>query len=299
MATIEAIAPARECGNAAALTRASNGAASPGCLTDDDLLTDHVDAVLLAATTNCNLRCTYCAVSQPWYTGHDFDFTHIEKLVREMVAAKVVCVQISGHGETTIIPNWEAYCKYFQDSGIHVLITTNFSTLYSESEIDAFARMSAITISIDTVDRELLKQIRRKVDLRTILYNMQRVRLRAVTDYGREPVYNWQCTLSDLVAPNLPEWVQMGLLNGVTKFTFGNLIEQKGLPMVLAREKAIIPHHVAKLELEPLQAACRSLTEAVVIARQAQAAVEMQPGIIEGINARLGELGVNTPFAIP
>src|ERR1700757_2642181 len=98
MAIIEAIAPARECGNAAALTRASNAAASPGCLTDDDMLTDHIDAVLLAATTNCNLRCTYCAVSQPWYTGHDFDFTHIEKLVQEMVAAKGIRVQISGHG---------------------------------------------------------------------------------------------------------------------------------------------------------------------------------------------------------
>src|ERR1700740_1396287 len=124
--------------------------------------------------------------------------SRVEKLVQEMVAAKVVFVQIRGQGETTIIPNWEAYCKYFQDSGIHVLITTNFSTVYSEPEIDAFARMSAITISIDTVDRELLKQIRRKVDLRTILYNMQRVRLRAVSHYGREPVYNWQCTLSDL-----------------------------------------------------------------------------------------------------
>jgi MoaA/NifB/PqqE/SkfB family radical SAM enzyme len=79
-----------------------------------------------------------------------------------MVAAKVAYVQISSHGETTIIPNWRAYCKYFQDSGIHVTITTNFATVFSDSEIDAFARMSSNTISIDTVDRELLKQIRRK-----------------------------------------------------------------------------------------------------------------------------------------
>jgi hypothetical protein len=61
--------------------------------------------------------------------------------------------------------------------------------------------MAWITISIDTVDRELLKQIRRKVDLRTILYNMQAIRLRAANCYwrepvcyGREPVFNWQCT---------------------------------------------------------------------------------------------------------
>jgi hypothetical protein len=226
-------------------------------------------------------------------------FSQIEKLVEQMARAKVEWVAINGHGETTIIPNWEVYCKYFLDHGIRVSITTNFANVFSDQEIDAFARMWAITVSIDTADRELLKQLRKKVDLRTILYNMQRVRLRAVSQYGREPIYNWQCTLSDLAAPKLAEWVQMGLLNGVTKFTFGNLIEHNDLPEVLTRDKAVIPRHVARLELEPLQAACHSLAEAVSLARRAQAAVEIQPGIVEGINARLAELGVNSPFAIP
>jgi Radical SAM superfamily len=265
---------------------------------DDDLVTDHVDMVLFETTTNCNRRCTYCGLSLPWYVGRDFDFSRVEKLVREMVAARVDAVQISGHGETTIIPNWETYCKWFQDHGIAVSITSNFSTIYSEAEVDAFARMSCITISIDTVDRELLKQVRRKVDLRTILYNMQRIRLRAVVQYGREPNFNWQCTLSDLVAPGLPEWVQMGLLNGVKNFTFGNLIEYKQLPEILARDKAVIPRHVARLEREPLLAACKSIADAVSLAQEAKANVIMQPGIVEGINARLGELGVNTPFAM-
>jgi hypothetical protein len=268
-------------------------------LTDDDLLTDHVDMVLFETTTNCNLRCTYCGLSLPWYVGSDFDFSRIDKLVREMVAANVKAVQISGHGETTVIPNWETYCKYFQDHGIGVSITSNFSTIYSDSEIEAFARMTCITISIDTVDRELLKQVRRKVDLRTILYNMQRIRLKALADYGREPNFNWQCTLSDLVAPKLPEWVQMGLLNGVKNFTFGNLIEYKELPELLARDGAMIPRHLARLEREPLLAACQTIADAVSLARKADANVIVQPGIVEGINARLGEFGVNSPFTIP
>lgn len=266
---------------------------------DEDLLTDHVDIVLFAITTNCNLRCTYCALSLPWYVGQDFDFSRIEKLVQEMVSARVAAVQISGHGETTIIPNWEAYCKYFQDHGIAVWITSNFAIVYSEAEIDAFAKMGCITISIDTVDRELLKQVRRKVDLRTILYNMQRVRARSVGHYWCEPNFNWQCTLSDLVVPGLPEWVQMGLLNGVTTFTFGNLVEYKELPEILARDKAVVPRHVARLEREPLLSACRSIAKAVSLAQTSNANVVMQPGIIEGINARLAQLGVNAPFVIP
>jgi MoaA/NifB/PqqE/SkfB family radical SAM enzyme len=267
-------------------------------LSEGDLLTDRVDVVIFETTTNCNLRCTYCGLSLPWYVGSDFDFSRIEKLVSEMAAAKVASVQISGHGETTMIPNWESFCKYFQDHGIALSITSNFATVYSEAEVDALARMAWITISIDTADRELLKQVRRKVDLRTILYNMQAIRLRAATHYGREPVFNWQCTLTDLVAPKLPEWVQMGLLNGVTNFTFGNLVEYKELPELLAREKAVIPRHVARLEKEPLLAACRSIAEAVSLAQKAKAVVNMQPGIIEGINARLAEFAINTPFTI-
>ena|SRR5215831_8011381 len=267
-------------------------------LTDDDLLADHVDVVLFETTTNCNLRCTYCALSLPWYMGSDFDFSRIDKLVREMVAANVKLVSISGHGETTVIPNWETYCKYFQDHGIEVSITSNFSTIYSDSEIEAFARMACITISIDTVDRELLRQVRRKVDLRTILYNMQRIRLKALAAYGREPNFNWQCTLSDLVAPKLTEWVQMGLLNGVKNFTFGNLIEYKELPELLARDGAMIPRHVARLEREPLLAACQTIADGVSLARKAGANVVVQPGILEGINPRLRELGINSPFTM-
>jgi hypothetical protein len=272
---------------------------APATLAPDDLLTNYVETVLFETTTNCNLRCTYCGLSLPWYVGSDFDFSRFERLVQEFVAAKVVSVQISGHGETTIIRNWETYCKYLQDHGIGVCITSNFSTVYSEAEVDALARMNWITISIDTVDRELLKQVRRKVDLRTVLYNMQTIRLRAVSQYGREPVFNWQCTLTDLVAPKLVEWVQMGLLNGVTNFTFGNLIEYKELPELLARDNAVIPRHVARLAREPLLQACTAITEAVLLARREKAVVNMQPGIVEGINESLKAFGINTPFAVP
>jgi len=271
-------------------------------LSEDDLLTDHVDTVLLESTTNCNLRCTYCKLSLPWYVGSDFNFSRIEKLVLEMVAAKTAAVQISGHGETTMISNWENFCKYFQDHGIAVCITSNFAKVFSEAEIDALARMAWITISIDTVDRELLKQVRRKVDLRTIVYNMQAIRLRAAAHYERQPIFNWQCTLTDLVTPKLSEWVQMGLLSGVTKFTFGNLLddkEYKELPELLAREDAVIPLHVARLEREPLLAACQSITEALSLAQKAKAIVYMQPGIVERINARLVEFGIDTPFTVP
>ena len=265
---------------------------------ESDLLTSRIDIVLFETTTNCNLRCTYCGVSSPSYIGSDFDLSRISDVVSSMVSANVRNVQISGHGETTIIPNWHVHCREFQDAGIGVSITSNFATVFSEAEVDALARMSSITISIDTVDRDLLKAVRRKVDLRTILYNMQLIRLGSLRIGGREPTFNWQCTLTDVVVSGLKEWVQMGLLTNVKSFTLGNFLEHNGLSEVLERERALIPRHVAHLDAQSLAEACASISEAVSLARSKGASVVVQPGIVEGINARLGALGVNAPFSV-
>jgi pyruvate-formate lyase-activating enzyme len=259
-------------------------------LTDDDLLTPFVDTVLWAVTTNCNLRCTYCAVSLPIYRGEDFDLARAEALAEEFATAKVRMVQISGHGETTMIPGWQAIGHAFTRHDINVCITSNFSKVFSDDELDALARMVHITISIDTVDRELLKNMRRKVDLRTILYNMQLVRL-AASKLGREARFNWQCTLSDAVVSGLADWFDLGILNGVKKFTLGNLIEHEGLPDS--------PRHVAKLGKPQLLAACDRITELARLAHSASAELEIQSGIIEGINESLARYGENQPFALP
>ena len=154
----------------------------------DALLAAQIDTVLFEATSNCNLRCTYCRVSSPSYVGEDFDLSRIEMLADQMVAAKVQSVQISGHGETTTLAHWQNYCRLFFERAISVRITSNFARMFADDEIDAFARMEDITISIDTIDRDLLKSIRRRVDLRTVIYNMQRVRPRALRSAaGRLP----------------------------------------------------------------------------------------------------------------
>jgi hypothetical protein len=159
--------------------------------------------------------------------------------------------------------------------------------------------MREIIVSIDTADRELLRQIRRKVDLRTILYNMQLVRLRNRALHDRGPKYNWQCTMSDLVVSGLTEWVELGLLNGVSIFTLGNLIEHKELAVVLARDSVPVARHVAKLEKEPLLAACKSISAAVARARSAGAMVMVQSGIVEGINESLASYGVKERLNVP
>jgi radical SAM protein with 4Fe4S-binding SPASM domain len=183
--------------------------------------------------------------------------------------------------------------RLFFERGIGVRITSNFAKIFTDVEIDALSRMQDVTISIDTIDRVALKSIRRRVNLRTILYNMQRVRLASVALDGRQPAFNWQCTISDRVAFGLTAWVEMGLLNGVHTFTLCNLIEHKDLPEILESENAPLCRHVARMEREPLLAACESIRSAVALSRKRGATFIIQPGILEGINQRLRMFGVD------
>jgi hypothetical protein len=257
---------------------------------DSDLLTPAIDTVLWTVTTNCNLRCTYCSVSHPDYRGEDFDLARTERLADEFAAVHVRSVQINGHGETTMIPGWVGMCAAFDRHGINVCITSNFSKIFSDAEVDALAHMTRIVISIDTVDQDLLKKVRRRVDLRTILYNMTRVRLRAQR-IGRVPHFNWQCTLSDAVISGLPDWFELGLLNGVSTFTLGNLIKIEGL--------LDSPRHPAEMDKPSLLTACGTIAELSRRAHAAGAEFFIQAGVIEGINESLARLGHNEAFTFP
>ncbi|MBX9646085.1 MAG: radical SAM protein [Xanthobacteraceae bacterium] len=258
--------------------------------TDADLSTPFVEVALWEVTTNCNLRCTYCAVSAPGYRGSNFDLSRIGEVADGMAAAKVRLVQISGHGETTIIPHWEAICREFTLRDIAICITSNFSKVFSDSEVDALARMTHITVSIDTIDRKLLKSLRRKTDIETVLYNMTLIRLQA-QKLSLTPRFNWQCTLTDAVTTGLADWFRMGTLCGVTTFTLGNLLEYEALPDS--------PLHPARLDLPELLAACEDIKQLSLLASASKAELKVQPGIMEGINESLVRFGVKSPFRLP
>ena len=189
-----------------------------------------------------------------------------------------------------MIPGWEKLCEAFERRRIAVCITSNFSKIFSDAEIDALARMTHITISIDTIDRELLARMRRRVDLRTILYNMNTVRLRA-KQLGRAALFNWQCTLSDAFTAGLQDWLDMGILNGITHFTLGNLLRPPACRIARVTSQSSMARHwkrpVRTKKVRPTstsESCWRPLT--------------IQPGIVESINEKLRSSGVNQPFQL-
>src|SRR5260370_29161219 len=66
--------------------------------------------VRLDLTTRCDLRCVYCAVSQPWYDGADMGTEVLQKAVPAIlqIAAhnQLEYFSVAGHGETTFMPGW-------------------------------------------------------------------------------------------------------------------------------------------------------------------------------------------------
>jgi hypothetical protein len=103
---------------------------------------------------------------------------------------------------------------------------------------------------------------------------------------GKIPMFVWQCTLSDAVAPLLEQFVLFGLAAGVKKFTFGNLIEFKPVP------NAVNVAHPAKMPTEELVAFRSQFKRLLAALAQNGVAHEVQPGIMEGIDEALRARGV-------
>jgi molybdenum cofactor biosynthesis enzyme MoaA len=145
----------------------------------EDLEARSIECLLLTVTTNCNLRCTYCCVSQPWYTGQNLDISRLDHFISELSDYKVGLIQVNGHGETTMVEGWEKFCQKLLQQGFALCITSNFARLFTSDELQVLASMRFIIISIDTVNKELLRRIRRAVKLENILSNMKNIQNRA------------------------------------------------------------------------------------------------------------------------
>ncbi len=191
---------------------------------DIDLLSSsYTDLVNLEFTSRCNLRCVYCAVSQPEYDGRDMDTSGFDEVLNTMRARDVQKVTVSGHGETTLLTDWYRRVDDLATSGFSLSIITNFARLLSAEELAAMARISVITVSIDTHRPELLRQIRRRVSLGNILINMAATVAKAAELGLPAPFFVWSCVPNDKVAPDIVDYVRFGLACGVRMYHFCNL----------------------------------------------------------------------------
>ena len=189
----------------------------PGPITD----------IRLDLTTRCNLRCVYCAVSQPDYIGEDMDSAVVQAattFIRQMSRYQMISgVGINGHGETTFVPGWTEACRDIVALGLPVNIISNLAKAFTAEELDALGSLHTISVSIDTADRGLLQRIRRRVDVRQIITNIIAIRAAAMRRNRPSPQFQFFCGLYDKNSLQVQELAWLAVALNIQKVQFWDL----------------------------------------------------------------------------
>ena len=157
----------------------------------------------LELTSRCNLRCRYCAVSQPDYQGEDLEGDPRE-IVKTARLLGVTEVQLSGHGESTMIPGWDILAEELLKEDLDLFLITNLARPISDREISILARFKGVSVSIDTTNADLFQSLRRGALLRTVLTNTERL-----TKQGGHVA--WSCVVTHRNCSDLEELLRMVL----------------------------------------------------------------------------------------
>lgn len=216
----------------------------------------------------CNLRCTYCAVSQPGYAGKRMEAQVLDAVLDMIGESPHVRVDLNGHGETSFHPKWVDFVERIHALEVEATILSNFAKIFSPAEVDAFARMGVIQISIDSVDEHLLRNIRRKVSLATIRLNIRNIRSRA-SALGLSPRWSISCGVYDLNLASLPGLARFAIDERFEMVTFWNLIEY---PVI---EGALMPKPLSSLPEVRRAEALRQVSMVVATLREAGITVEI------------------------
>ncbi|MCP1614210.1 hypothetical protein J2848_005913 [Azospirillum lipoferum] len=172
--------------------------------------------IAFSFTNRCNLRCVYC----PQGT-HPDDFhaetpkEQIERIIAYALEKRVSRISIGYYGETMLVDGWEKAVEPLFDQGFILNLVSNFSKVMTPAEVAAVSRFQEVQISIDTIDIPLLKQVRKAVDARTILYNTHLIRAHVLRHGLPMPKLIWTSVLTDRVAEGMPDLVATAISSSV------------------------------------------------------------------------------------
>lgn len=166
-----------------------------------DVLRARPDTVDLEITNKCNLRCSYCAKSndrleaQPW-NNIDMSDDTIDALYRYCKQAGIRHVSLSGVGETAMVAGWhKKVASFLNDPVIEAHLVSNFVRVLDDDDLVALTKLRNLQISFDSADLTMVRKIRSRADLRTITYNVVRLRQK-MKELGHGPNIDVNCTLT-------------------------------------------------------------------------------------------------------
>jgi len=170
-----------------------------------DLQRTFVPANLISElTSKCNLRCTYCPkgdLNKDAWNGAPGRDMHMEDaaLSRYLDVVRTFefsQIQLSGVGEFSFRQDWvEVGAQIRDQTGSKITLVSNFARIFSKEELDFLLSLFHIMVSVDTPDAELLKKVRKAVDIRTIATNIVNLRARALETGRAMPIIKINATI--------------------------------------------------------------------------------------------------------
>ncbi|MFW5856743.1 MAG: radical SAM protein, partial [Planctomycetota bacterium] len=149
-------------------------------------------------TSRCNLRCAYCRHADGSFRGSETRQDVLDRALEIARRYKPHAVSFVGDGEITISDGWMDKIAPFLQLPIPVTcIVTNLQKPFDEEEIEFFSRFRQIIISLDTVDRQTLKEVRVGSDVRNVFYTLARIRGAAVKRNRPMPGLKIQAVLTN------------------------------------------------------------------------------------------------------
>jgi len=260
----------------------------------DLLVSLPVQEARLSLTTRCNLRCVYCAVSQSTYRGSDMT----AEIAHQATAAflgiardhRLRAVHVNGHGETTFVPGWVDVCRPLLDAKLPLMIITNLAKVFSTEELEVLGQMNSIAVSIDTADPDLLKRLRRRVDLHRIVENIKAIRAAAVRIDQEPPHFLFSCGLYDQNSLVIEDLARLAVRLGIYSVGFWNLFkwEHDRFPYqftdVTERDRVYPLDDLSDDELRPR---LEAIQRAITILRENRVGVEINGDFVNILNDRL------------
>ncbi|CAA7618467.1 sulfotransferase domain-containing protein [Magnetospirillum sp. UT-4] len=158
--------------------------------------------------SGCNLRCTYCPVSDPGHKADEMGADMLDRLYDYVYAHPPQILFLQCGGELTSLKDWVGKTQRFMDlqmphPTMQLGITSNLQKRLAPEEVAAIARFNYFLVSIDAADEDLQRAIRPPAELRNAVMNIAKIRTHCLAAGTEPPIFRMNCVVSDRNARQL------------------------------------------------------------------------------------------------
>ncbi len=247
-----------------------------------------MEILMVELTSRCNLRCSYCSKNQPENDkihgrNEDMKLTLIDRAIDFVKEYRPRSLLLTGTGETTFLKEWVDICTNFLNIHQSIMLNTNIARTYTQQEIDTLSKFNELHVSIDSADPDEMKKLRSNSDLRTIAFNILRIKANSLLQKRRIPMLHVNCTVTTVNAFNLLNLAYFCLVTGVHSVAFSDVMEFGYADSHLGIRS------IGALDNQQLAQVSLQLTEAMSVLKNAGIACSIQPslqGKLTGINIK-------------